>query len=185
MPKSLHDESLSEHVNLCRGQFISSFFWISGLDLYPFQMSLVICLEAHIQRSAISIVFFKCVFLENRPIEFDETFFAEKLKFCSFWNGEACLWSLKLIMGSPSLPFSTGVQNIFRRDFFFLTKKVRGEKDRKGVLCIRASFFSMEPIRFGKITGKGKKGIYPDQQTTVRNSFKNWPLLNWDSTLLW
>ena len=109
MPKSLHNESLSEHVNLCRGQFISSFFWRSGLDSYPFQMSSVICLEAHIQRSAISIVFFKCASLENRPIEFDETFFAEKLKFFSFWNGKTCIWSLKLIMGSPSFPFCTGV----------------------------------------------------------------------------
>ena len=32
-----------------------------------------------IHHSAISIVFFKCIFLENRPIDFDETCFAEKL----------------------------------------------------------------------------------------------------------
>ena len=52
---------------------------------------------------------FRTNFLQNRSIDFDKTFFVKKLKLSSFRNGMACLWSLKLVMGSPSHPLSTTV----------------------------------------------------------------------------
>ena len=52
---------------------------------------------------------FRTHFLQNRSIDFDKTFFVKKLKLSSFRNGMACLWSLKLVMGSPSHPLSTTV----------------------------------------------------------------------------
>ena len=50
-------------------------------------------------------------FLKKRPIEFDETFFVGKVLFSSFWNGMACLWSLKLIIGTHFSSISTAVSS--------------------------------------------------------------------------
>ena len=63
---------------------------------------------------------FRTNFLQNRSIDFDKTFFVKKLKLSSFRNGMACLWSLKLVMGSPSYPLSTTVKGIFGSQTFFL-----------------------------------------------------------------